>query len=286
MLFRVTWPRSMGMAAFCQSLALAILPISASWAEEKKESPRWREVWAGGDVTERGWLVYSGMTIAPTSAIHDQGLRFRLASGYGGYDYAGFRRFSGKKAELKAFEARTGFAEILLGYLWRLDPLIVKVFGGASAIGHEITPFDTENLAYGLDWGAKGVVELWLNMGDRMWGSADLTWSGAHNTRSARTRLGYRLQPRLSIGLEGRFNIDEQGDCDIRWQETDSCKLQYRPDNETTSIIDYSRAGAFVRYEWQGGEVSVSGGVAAGVLGRDTDQNPNPYLTVNWISQF
>jgi hypothetical protein len=286
MLFRVTWPRHVLLAVVCQCFALTTLYQSTSLADEKVSVPRWREVWAGGDATAHGWLIYSGMTVAPTSAIHDQGLRFRLASGYGGYDYSGFRRLRGKTAELKAFEARTGFAEILLGYLWRLDPLIVKVFGGASAIDHQITPYDNENLAYGLDWGAKGVVELWLNMGESMWGSADLTWSGAHDTRSARARLGYRLRPNLSIGVEGRFNIDEQGDCDIGWDEAEGCKLQYRPENEETTIIDYSRAGAFVRYEWQGGEISASTGIAAGILGRDTEDDANPYFTVNWISQF
>lgn len=286
--FCVTRLRGGNLAWIRQLLALAVLVAASlpATAEDKQAAPFWREVWTGADVTERGWLVYTGMTIAPFTGIHEQGLRFRLASGYGGYDYSGYRRLSGKTAEMKSFEARTGFAEVLLGYLWRLDPLIIKVFAGASAISHEITPFDNENLAYGLDWGPKGAIELWLNMGDDMWGSADLTWSAAHNTRSARARIGYRFQPKFSIGLEGRFNIDEQGDCDIGWDQSNNCELQYRPDNEQTSIIDYSRAGAFARYEWEGGEISVSGGVSAGVLGREADTDLNPYLTANWISQF
>ena len=276
-----------GWPAFVRTVGVVCTALLINYGTASADdAPRWREVWTGADATEHGWLVYTGTTTSPFTGIHEQGLRLRMATGYGGYEYSGFRRTSGKTAEMKAFEARTGFAEGLLGYLWRFDPLIVKVFGGVSAIGHEISPFDDENLATGLDWGPKGVIELWLNMGTDMWGSLDLTWSGAHNTRSARARLGYRLQPMLSIGLEGRFNIDEQGDCDIHWTETAACKLQYRPDSERTDIIDYSRAGAFARYEWDGGEISVSGGVSAGVLGREADADLNPYITMNWIKQF
>ncbi len=31
------------------------------------------------------------MTLAPFSQIHSEGVRFRMASGYGGYSYAGLR---------------------------------------------------------------------------------------------------------------------------------------------------------------------------------------------------
>ena len=195
-------------------------------------------------------------------------------------------RREGKDFGVQSFEATTGFADVLAGYLWRLDPLILKVFAGASAISHDIAPFDKENLAIDLDWSAKGVIELWLNMGDDFWGSADFSWSGAHNTRSARSRIGYRLQPKFSIGLEGRINVDAQGDCDLGWVTTAACAAQDKESDEAKSLLDYSRAGAFVRYEWTGGEISVSGGVSGTMLGRGSDGDPNPYVTANWIMQY
>jgi hypothetical protein len=250
---------------------------------DEPAAPRWREVWTGADATETGWLLYSGMTIAPTGGIHEQGLRFRLASGYGGYSYSGPR---GPEEEIISFEAQTGFTDFLGGYLWRLDPVILKVFAGASAISHEITPFDEENLAIGLDWGPKGVIEVWLNMGDGMWGSLDLGYSGAHETGSARSRIGYRLQPKLSVGLEGRINVDAQGACDLGWTRSEACQAQTHDITESKDILDFSRAGAFVRYEWDGGEVSAALGVSGAMLGRGGGEEANPYVTINWIKQF
>ena len=63
----------------------------------------------------------------------------------------------------------------------------------------------------------------------------DLSWSTLHDIYGARARLGWRLWPQLSVGVEGG----------------------------ATGSWDYdtARVGGFVRYEWATGELSVSGGV-------------------------
>lgn len=257
----------------------------------------WREVWAGVDATASGWLVFSGITIAPMSQIHGEGVRFRLATGYGGYTYDGLRGAAAynralgreeRRALQQSFDAQTGFADILAGYLWRLDPLILKAFVGVSGTDHAIQPFDPENLAIGLDWGPKAVVEMWLNVGDDMWASVDLSWSGAHDTGSARGRFGYRVTKQVSLGPELRFDIDSQGECDIRWVETESCKAQYRNRfGSPAEVFDYSRGGLFVRYEWSGGEISAAAGVSGRVLGQAGEgEDPDPYGSISWITQW
>lgn len=257
----------------------------------------WREVWSGADATASGWLIFSGMTVAPMSQIHAQGVRLRLATGYGGYSYDGLRGAAAynrvldrdeQRALQQGFDAQTGFADILAGYLWRLDPLILKAFVGVSGVDHAIAPFDPENLAIGLDWGPKAVVEMWLNIGDDMWASLDFSWSGAHDTRSARSRVGYRITKHVSLGPEVRFDIDSQGDCDIRWNETEACNRQYRNRfGSPTELFDYSRGGVFLRYEWAGGEVSAAAGVSGRMLGRaGADQEPDPYGSISWITQW
>jgi hypothetical protein len=60
----------------------------------------WREVWGGADASAHVWLIYSGMTVAPHSDIFSDGLRLRVAGGYGGYTYVGARR-----GELVSFTA-------------------------------------------------------------------------------------------------------------------------------------------------------------------------------------
>jgi hypothetical protein len=253
---------------------------------------RWREVWAGADVSSDVWLLYSGVTIAPWSHIHGEGWRFRAVGGYGRYRYEGDRSPApGQQAARRmSFHAETQFADLLVGYLMRFGPLTAKSFVGASVVGHDIQPFDEDNLVIGDDFGVKSVVELWLNIGADAWGSLDVSWSSAHETRAARTRIGYRVVPSLSIGLEGGLNIDTQGDCDLGFKETAACKQQLSKQDaseaEDVSLLDYARVGTFVRYEWAGGEVSLSGGALGGSFKHEVSTDVSPHVTLNVLAQF
>jgi hypothetical protein len=41
-----------------------------------------------------------------------------------------------------------------------------------------------------------------------------------------------------------------------------------------------------VRYTWDGGEVSLSGGVSGGSFMAAGNADPEPYMTFNWLTQF
>ena len=245
----------MAAATIClATLLLSSFPVSVR--ADPETQPMWREVWAGADVANNVWLVYSGATIAPYSGMFDDGLRLRAAAGYGAYTYTGER-----SAQLQAFKAKTAFSDALVGYLKRFGPLTAKAFVGVSAIDHDIRPYDRENPVQGFAIGPKAVVELWLNMGEKAWGSADLAWTSAHQTYSGRARSGYRVYPGLdlSIGAEARLDGNEQ-------------------DKDT-------RGGLFARYAWTGGEVSLAGGVS-GRFFDDADNTVAPYSTLTWLMQF
>lgn len=260
-------------------LALAaVAPCDRALAGDGATEPSvgWREVWAGVDATESTWLAYSGSTIAPFGGIHDPGLRLRFVGGYGQYTYSGRRHDPSRPTgwRLRHFEAETAFSDALIGYLWRLGPLTTKGFVGAAGIGHAITPRDPDNIVDGLEWGAKAALELWLNLGDDAWASLDASYTTAHATYAARARLGYRVLPTLSVGLEAGFNGNAVGnDGFLSSRVTDG---PYQP-------IDYQngRGGAFVRYEWYGGELSLSAGVSGDIASPTT-----PYATLNWLIQF
>jgi hypothetical protein len=244
---------------------------------------RWREVWSGADVSTNVWLVYSGITVAPWSHIHGDGVRFRAVGGYGQYRYSDAVAIDDGAPH--DFAARTYFADLLVGYLKRLGPLTAKGFVGVSTISHDIEPFDGETLVNGDETGVKGVVELWLNMGERGWGSLDLSWSAAHDTRAARLRTGYRVLPTVSLGLEGGINIDAQGECRIKGGADDGCRATYDT-RDAVDLLDYGRGGAFVRYEWAGGEASLSGGALGGSFRGGRSSSVDPYVTFTWITQF
>jgi hypothetical protein len=224
----------------------------------------WREVWAGADVGSHVWLLYTGTTLSPFAGIHDEGLKLRVLSGYGGYSYEGLRRGPGNVPELHKFSAESAFTDLLAGYLFRFGPLTAKAFAGVSAINHGIRPFDPENEVQGLDWGAKGVVELWLDVHPDWWVSLDTSFTTAHETFASRLRAAYRLQPELSLGLEAGFDAN--------------------------ALDQGARAGLFLRYEWDGGEISASAGITSGdvggLAGGSMPDDFSPYATVNVLFQF
>jgi cellulose biosynthesis protein BcsS len=226
----------------------------SSAAADPQDDPGWREVWTGVDASSHAWLVYSGATVAPYSNIFSDGLRLRIAGGYGGYTYVGQRR----KAD-QSFDATTSFAEALVGYLERFGPLTAKGFVGIAAIDHDIAPFDPDNPVQGQEVGPKVATELWLNMGNDAWSSLDLSWTSAHQTSAAHMRAGYRVYQDISLGIEGGINANTLG--------------------------EDARAGLFARYAWQGGEVSLAGGFSGRFLD-DAEALQDPYATFNWLTQF
>ncbi len=235
--------------------AMAVLLLGSPCALADPDSAQLlHEVWAGADVSSHAWLLYTGATIAPCGGMFDDGVRFRAATGYGGYTYTG-ERF----AQLRSYTAKTAFADVLIGYLKRLGPLTAKAFVGASAIEHDIRPDDPQNPVNGLEYGPKVVTELWLNMGSAAWSSLDLSWTSAHQTYAGRVRSGYRLLDNVSFGAEGAVNGN--------------------------ALDKDARGGLFLRYEWTGGEVSLAGGVA-GRFFEDASDMTDPYATMNWLMQY
>jgi hypothetical protein len=103
------------------------------------------------------------------------------------------------------------------------------------------------------------VVELWLNMGSSAWGSLDANWTSAHQTYAGRLRTGYRVFEDVSLGAEALINGNAQ-DRDMR-------------------------GGLFVRHAWDGGEVSLAGGIA-GRFFEDAQDMTDPYATMTWLVQY
>lgn len=251
-------------------------PTSAAERDFATHEPFSREVWIGADATTSSWLVYSGMTLSPLSGIHDDGPRLRFATGYGGYSWSGRARAADGSAAHGS--GTTIFADALAGYLKRLGALTAKAFVGVSLSGHTVTELvqplgipvaPGEAPIDGREIGAKAALELWLNIGARGWSSLDLNWTSAHDTYAARFRAAWRAWPTVSLGVEAILNGDQRHDI-----------VQFMSEPGLDHIE--RRLGAFARYEWYGGEVSLAGGIAAAA----DDGGTKPYATLNWITQF
>ncbi len=86
----------------------------------------------------------------------------RFVSAYGQYS---FESLSAALEQTK-FSAKVAAGDSLVGYLWRLAPLILKLFAGASFSNHQNRPVDQNNNVEGPVIGIKLVAELWYNLGD------------------------------------------------------------------------------------------------------------------------
>lgn len=256
----------------------ATAPHQARAAEQQQPTPQpfWREAWIGADATTSSWLVYSGVTLSPLSGIHDDGPRLRFATGYGGYRWRGTA--TAVDGSVAHGAGSTFYADALVGYLKRLGPLTAKAFAGVSLSGHAVTDLvqplgipvaPGEAPIDGREIGIKAALEFWLNIGPRYWSSLDLNWTSAHDTYAARFRAAWRAWPTVSLGIEAIVNGDRRHDI---------TEFMSEPGLEHIE----RRVGAFARYEWYGGEVSLAGGVASA----PDDGGVKPYATLNWITQF
>lgn len=257
-------------------VALALMTGPAS-AADPLPTPLWREVSAGADATPHIWLVYSATTISPFTDLWSDGWRIRLAGGYGQYHYDAARydpTVKKSRERLISFTGHTNFTDALIGYLWRLGPLTAKAFAGASMIGNDEAPDDVL-ASSGRKIGPKGALELWLNIGDFAWASLDASYTSAHHTYAAHTRLGFRVLPTVSLGMEAALNGSAGRDYSDDVAKTVVDSPLFDP------LHRDARLGGFVRYEWFGGEISLSGGIST-----DLADKYEAYANTTFIYQF
>ena len=219
--------------------------LAGDWSTSlAPENPVYRyEAWIGGDATGFSQSLYGGMTTALTGDIREDGFRLRSAAGYGTYNYTSLR-WTGSARVPVHYSGVQSFTDLLLGYQHAFGPWIVKIYAGGAQDRHILLPIDTENSVQGARIGAKAAIETWWNIADIAFLQTEMSWSQVFDTYGGRVRAGYRVNPAVSMGLEGAVHGN--------------------------TVYESARAGAFGRLEWSRGEISASGGVAgdhAGVTG-------------------
>lgn len=269
------------IAAFMAVVSFAALANLTPTPTYASELPRYtREAYAGADITSDVWLLYSGVTLAPTSDIYSNGIRLRASGGYGQYRYSG-HRVGDPKGSKRQFKGKITYVEALIGYQKRFGELTAKAFIGLSAIDHTIEPHDPVALGglitQGLEYGVKGAIELWLNLGNDAWTSLDLSYTSAHDTYAGRWRLGYRMLPSVSIGVEAALNGN-----------VDNADRLLSDGTRREQMNPQGRVGLFARYEWAGGEVSLSGGLSNSAYDFKPSEDgfEDIYGTLNWLIRF
>ncbi|MDO9382535.1 MAG: cellulose biosynthesis protein BcsS [Hyphomicrobiaceae bacterium] len=241
------------------------------------------EAWAGAIGTENVWFAYTGSTSAPFGGLDQPGFRLRAQAGHGEYKFEGWKVSRDAAGTFLVdrikIEDRVNTADAMVGYLLQLGALTAKGFAGLAYVEHDVTSTSVTASADGVEWGPRLQLELWYDAGGPYWASLNATYTTAHDTYGANLRGGFRLgQTGISIGTE--ISIDS------------------RTAEVTDLTAAYARGGAFVRYAWETGEFSVSGGLAVDLDdGNPLELQPSasglyaerleaPYAGINLLTKF
>jgi hypothetical protein len=246
----------------CFALALVATAIPSARADDDwfaatfvRHEPS-REFWVGAEAFRDVLSLYAGATQAVFGNLRQDGLRLRVVSAYSRYRYTGLRyeRLIDDATPV-TFKGEARIIDLLAGYQWSYGSTTAKLFAGWAIAEHMISPFDVETTVQGRASGLKGALELWHNLGDRAWISADFSYARTYGAHSHRLRFGGRPTETISLGPELSW---------IGHQE-----------NRTTRI------GVFLRFDDGINEISASAGASM-----PRGDMPGAYATVQWLRRF
>lgn len=245
---------------------------------------------AGGNIefssgmsgTAQGWSSHGSATISPFSAIDEDGWRLKLGGHYAQYSYTsredyvceknesaenqsdtairticnqirhdgadsvsdetenflnqhGYTVVDQNLAKLTPHKAERFHVSFAPGYRVSLGTIILKSYFGIAYRSETVMPEDPSRSTAAESWGAEASLEAWTRLGDQSWFSADGSYFTGTQSYSAEGKIGFQPASWLSIGPEAAAYGD----------------------NDDAS----GRAGAFVRFDNDGVETTLSGGV-------------------------
>jgi hypothetical protein len=213
------------------------------------------EIFTGLEATDNAVSGYVGAGYAFGKGLYESGWRVRAVGSLGAYDYQG-TLFGGGSDLATTFDGRSTFGAAMLGYQLRANALFLKFFAGVEGEDQDISPRDPENSVQGTALGARFVAESWYEISARWFTSLDASYGTAFQQYWSRARLGYRLRPRLALGLEGGALGNEE--------------------------YDAGRGGGFARLDVGKLEVTLAGGFSGNYL----EDKPSGYVSLGVYRAF
>jgi hypothetical protein len=236
-------------------LSFLWLCLFAGAASAQSDSPG-SEVFTGFEASDNYASGYVGAGYALGKAgLYEPGFRLRAVGAYGRYHYDGALLTDGAYVPT-TFDGEDAFLSALVGYQFRPGRLIIKLFAGIEAEDQHIVPHDPHNSVQGSELGLRLQEETWLDISPRLFLSADASYGTAFQEYCALARLGFRLGPRFSLGLEGGALGNEE--------------------------YDAGRGGGFVRVNFRDTEFTLSGGFTGNYL----EDEPSSYVALGVYRSF
>lgn len=253
-------------AGGCLAAAHALTPVSAIAAEPAKpKGPPQYEISGGAEIAGPSWSAYSTTVVALSAlsksaagGIREDGWRLRAGAGYWRYS----DRVAYADPPKRLYKNTASFADLLIGYHKGFGELTVKAYAGIAYSNEMWLEDGANNNSPGANLSAKLLIESWLNLTPKAFAQLDAGWTNLRDTITLRARIGYRALPSLSVGPEVGY-----------WSGITIHELDF-------NRADAWRYGAFVRFEWNSGEVSLSAGVS------DEPHDSHFYATLNALLRF
>lgn len=230
-------------------LAALTVPASADPAEPRTE------MFTGFEATDNYASGYVGGGYALGKGLYAPGWRLRAVGAYGRYHYDG-TLFDGSDFIGTTFNGQVGFAAALVGYQFRPGAVTAKFFAGIEAEDQQIEPRDPNNSVQGTEIGLRLATEAWYDISARWFLSADASYGTAFQQYWSLARIGFRVRPKLSLGLEGGALGNQE--------------------------YDAGRGGGFVRVKFGRFETTLSGGFTGDYLAED----PSGYVSLGLYRTF
>ncbi|MGB8708738.1 MAG: cellulose biosynthesis protein BcsS [Methyloceanibacter sp.] len=226
----------------------------ASLASAAAQDPH-SEIFTGLEASNNAISGYLGAGYAFGKGLYKPGWRVRAVGALGRYDYRG--TLFGAGADLgTTFDGEASYGAALIGYQFRTQASFLKLFAGVEAEDQIITPRDPENSVQGSAVGLKLAAENWLDLSPLWFLSVDASYGTAFQQYWSLARAGYRLSPRLSLGLEGGALGNEE--------------------------YDAGRGGGFVKANLRSLELTLSGGFTGNYL----EDEPSGYVSLGVYRAF
>jgi cellulose biosynthesis protein BcsS len=236
-------------------LSFLAVCLFAAMASAQSDPPR-TEIFTGFEASDNYASGYVGGGYAfGKPGLYERGFRLRAVGAFGRYHYDGTLLTDGVYVPT-TFDGEDAFLSALIGYQFRPGRLIVKLFAGLEAEDQHIVPHDPNNSVQGSEVGLRLQAETWLDMSPRLFLSADASYGTAFQEYCSLVRLGFRLRPRLSFGLEGGALGNEE--------------------------YDAGRGGGFAWVNFRATEVTLSGGFTGNYL----EDEPSGYVALGVYRAF
>ena len=214
---------------------------------QSKEGAPVGEFFMGGAFTTSSWISWAGAVKSLSSSLYDEGWRMRVLGAYGRYSFS---------TDGQPNSANPALFEITPGYQFKTGPVISKIYGGLHGEQHKLANPDPDNKTAGMGYGAKVILENWIDLPMNSFASLDGSFSTLNTSYQGTLRAGSAYYfPQLTLGPEVQIVGNEE---------------YYQ-----------LRAGLFGRWKLETGSIKASIGYA-----EDYDQQSTPYISFSWLRRF